>query len=336
MTQYVIRRLGQSILTLFGLTVVIFLLVRIIPGDPIGTMVAPGTVLTQETVDAIRESLGLDQPLWKQYLLYLQALLSGDLGQSYQLQEAVARLIFSAAPATIELALGAAVVALVFGITLGIVSAIKQYSPLDYGTMVGATIGIAAPVFWIGLLLILIFSVNLQWLPSSGRMSSRVFAGDVPSFYVFGSLLRGDMAHFTDGLRHLILPSVTLGFANAALIARITRSAMLDVLSQNYITTARAKGLSQRVTVLRHALQNALIPVITIIGLQFGYLLGGAVLTETVFNWPGLGSLLVGRVGARDYPVVQGIVLVVGLSFVFINLIVDLLYGVVDPRVHRG
>jgi peptide/nickel transport system permease protein len=333
MTKYIVRRLWQSVLTLLGLSLLIFVLIRVVPGDPVGLMFSPGMQPTQEDMDQIRRNLGLDQPIPVQYLVYLRSVVSGDLGHSYQTNTSALALILRAAPATIELAIAASVFAILIGTIAGIVSAVKQYSVLDYGTIVGATIGVSAPVFWTGLLLILVFSVNLQWFPVSGRINIRGDFEPVTNFYILDTVLRGNWGDFIDALRHLMLPAFTLGFANAALIARITRSAMLEVLSQNYIITARAKGVSERVVVLRHALSNASIPVLTIIGLQMGYLLGGAVLTETVFNWPGLGSLLVSRIEGRDYPVVQGIVLVIGVAFVVINLIVDILYALVDPRV---
>jgi peptide/nickel transport system permease protein len=265
--------------------------------------------------------------------MYVGGLMHGDLGRSYQLHTDVLGLVLRAAPATIELMVGAIFVSILIGVPAGIAAALKQNTFVDYVTIAFTSVGASAPVFWIALILVVIFAIDLRWLPTSNRIDIRTPFDAVTGFYVIDSLLTRSWQGFGDSLRHLTLPSIALGIGNGALIARITRAAMLEVLPQLYIMGARAKGLTERAVVLRHALRNALIPIITVVGLQIGYLLGGAVLTEAVFNWPGLGSLIVSRIGARDYPVVQGVVLFVGISLVMVNLLVDVLYAAVDPRV---
>jgi ABC-type dipeptide/oligopeptide/nickel transport system permease component len=286
-----------------GVSILIFLIIRLIPGDP--AIAIAGVQATKEYIEQIRKELHLDQSLPVQYAIFVRNLARGDLGHSTLTRRPVAVELRERFPRTIELTLIALLIASVVGITAGIISATKRYSLFDNISMLVALFGVAAPVFWLALMLQLLFSVHLGWLPSTGR----------------GTFL------------HFILPSMTLGMASAGLIARITRSSMLEVLRQDYITTARAKGLAEKVIIYKHALKNALIPVVTIMGLQFGILLGGAVLTETVFAWPGVGRLLVDSILARDYPVVQGAVLVLAFSFVLINLVVDLIYAFLDPRI---
>lgn len=318
MLRYLTRRLMLAVITVLGVSIIVFVLLRAVPGDPAGLMFTPGQASSLELQEAIRHEMGLDQPLWAQYGLYLGDLARGDLGHSYQSKMDVRALVFGAAPATLQLAAGALLVSLTLGLAAGILSAIRQYSILDYGTVLLASLGMAAPVFWVGLVLILVFSIELQWLPAAGRYNLRNPGG------------------FPDLLRHLILPSLALGLNGAALIARITRSSMLDVIASEYVVSARAKGLTERAIILHHSLRNALLPIVTIIGLQLGYLLGGAVLTETVFNWPGIGTLLVSAISSRDYPVVQGVVLLISILFVMVNIFVDILYALLDPRVRYG
>jgi peptide/nickel transport system permease protein len=316
-----------------GVIVIVFMLVRVIPGDPAGLIFSPGSIVSPEALARIRHEMGLDMPIWRQFLDYLGRALQGNLGTSYQTNTPVLEQILRAAPTTVELTVGAMIVAILLGVTAGVVSAVKQYSPLDYGTIFVASIGMSAPVFWMGLVLIVLFAVGLGWLPASGRVDSRAQFVTVTQFYLFESLIRGDWTVLSDSVRHLILPSIALGFNLAAMIARMTRSCMLDVIKQDYVTTARAKGLAERVILLRHTLRNALLPIVTILGLQLGYLLSGAVFTETVFNLPGLGTLLVRSIFSRDYPTVQGVVLFISVVFVLLNLLVDLLYAHLDPRV---
>jgi len=303
MGTYIVRRLLLTLPVLLGVTFIIFAMVRLIPGDP--AQVIAGEQATRETVETVRRSLGLDQPLLHQYVRFLGDLLRGDMGRSTRSLRPVAQELADRFPNTIELTLAGMLVASLIGIGAGVVSATRQNRWPDTLSMVLALGGVSMPVFWLGLMLILLFSVKLGWLPPVGR---------------------GSWAQ-------LVLPAITLGAASAAILARMTRSSLLEVLRQDFIVTARAKGLAQRFVVYKHALKNAMIPVITVMGLQFGTLLSGAVLTETVFAWPGIGRLIVESILARDYPVVQGAVLLTALTFVLVNLVVDLLYSVLDPRI---
>ncbi|MGC1394659.1 MAG: ABC transporter permease, partial [Coleofasciculaceae cyanobacterium] len=282
-----------------------------------------------------REQLGLNQPLPLQYLLFLGNLLRLNFGTSIISGVPIAEEIKTRWPATFELSVAAMLVATIIGIPAGVLAAVRKNSAVDNLTMSGSLLGVSLPVYWLGLLLIYLFAVNLQWLPPSGRIS--IDAGfnfkPITGFYVLDSLLQGDFRTFQDVLAHLILPAITLGTIPLAILAKITRSAMLEVLSQDYIRTARAKGLLERWVILKHALKNALLPVVTIIGLQFGTLLGGAILTETIFSWPGIGSWIYEGILSRDYPVVQGGVVFVAVAFVLINLLVDLSYAFFDPRI---
>lgn len=303
MTTYIFRRLLTVIPTLLGVLLAVFLMVRLAPGDP--AQLLAGEFATPETLADIRQRFGLDQPWYTQLGLYTLNVLRGDLGESVRTRKPVTYELSQYFPNTIRLTLGAMLIALLIGIPAGIIAAIRPGTIFDLLAMLGALIGVSMPVFWFGLMAILIFSVQLGWFPVAG----------------------------TGTLWHLVLPAITLGTGTAAILARMTRSAMLEVLSQDYIRTARAKGVAGRVVVFKHALRNALIPVVTITGLQFGGLLEGAVITETVFAWPGIGQLLVGSILARDYPVVQGAVLLIAAAFILINLVVDLLYGAIDPRI---
>lgn len=303
MWRYVLKRALLALPVLLGVSVVVFVAIRLIPGDP--AQIMAGQAATEEVVRQIRQSLGLDQPLPVQYLYFLRNVVRGDLGRSLFNGAPVVEELGQRFPRTVRLALASMVVASLIGIPAGILAATRHLSWLDTLVMLVALVGVSMPVFWLGLNLILVFSVRLQWLPAFGY----------------------------ETWRHLLLPSVTLGAASAAIVARMTRSSMLEVLGQDYIRTARAKGLAERVVVNRHALRNALIPVVTVLGLQLGTLLSGAVLTETVFAWPGIGRLLVDAVLARDYPIIQGATLLIAATFVALNLAVDLLYGLLDPRI---
>jgi peptide/nickel transport system permease protein len=267
----------------------------------------------------------LDQPLYSQYTKFLRRAAQGDLGRSIRTNEPVRFEVMTRFPATAELAVAALILSTLIGVGAGVTSAVRQYSLLDHASMIGALLGASIPVFWLGLMLILVFSVRYPLLPVSGR--------GAPFGEAVATLLQGDPSMIARALRHLILPAVCLGLSRAAVVARLTRSSMLEVLRQDYVRTARAKGLVERVVVYRHALRNALIPIVTIIGLQFGFLLGGAVIAEVVFSWPGVGRLAVDSILARDYPVVQGCVLLVATIFVLLNLSVDLLYGWLNPRI---
>lgn len=303
MWRYVLKRVLLALPVLLGVSVVVFVAIRLIPGDP--AQIMAGQAATEEVVRQIRQSLGLDQPLPVQYLYFLRSVVRGDLGRSLFNGAPVVEELRQRFPRTVRLALASMVVASLIGIPAGILAATRHLSWLDTLVMLVALVGVSMPVFWLGLNLILVFSVRLQWLPAFGY----------------------------ETWRHLLLPSFTLGAASAAIVARMTRSSMLEVLGQDYIRTARAKGLAERVVVNRHALRNALIPVVTVLGLQLGTLLSGAVLTETVFAWPGIGRLLVDAVLARDYPIIQGATLLIAATFVALNLAVDLLYGLLDPRI---
>lgn len=305
MFSYVIRRFLYAVPVVWGVVTVVFILMAVVPGDPARIMM--GQRGDQETLARIRADLGLDLPLYRQYFKFLKDIAKGDLGTSYRSNEKVTTAIMDRFGATMRLALWAMILASLVGVAAGILSAVKQYSLFDYSAMVVAISGVSAPVFWVGLLLLLVFAYGLDWIPGVG----------------YGG---GDW-------RYMILPVITLGVRPAALIARLTRSCMLDVLNQDYIRTARAKGLSEKVVVLRHGLKNALIPVVTIIGTQVAALLSGAVLTETIFAWPGIGRLAVEALVARDFPMIRGTVIFMALIFLVANLLVDLSYGFIDPRV---
>ncbi len=303
---YIIRRLLLAVPVLIGVSILVFAIIRFIPGDPARAIA--GVHASESYIEQVRSELLLDEPLHVQYFVYAANLLQGDMGRSTFTRRPVTVELYERFPNTLLLTVTAMGIATVIGMSAGIVSATKRYSLFDNFSMLAALVGVAAPVFWLGLMFQLLFAVNLGWLPSGGMGT----------------------------WQHLVLPALTLGLATTALIARITRSSMLDVLRQDYITTARSKGLVERVVTYKHALKNALIPVITVMGMQFGILLGGAVLTETVFSWPGVGRLMVDSILARDYPVVQGAVLVLAVFFVTINLVVDIIYAFLDPRITYG
>ncbi len=306
MTFYLARRLALLVPILVGVSIFIFLILRLIPGDPARLEAGPDASL--EGVEQIRHELGLDRSWPEQYAIFIGKLLQGDLGRSSRSHEPVRREIFSRFPATVELTLASILIAVAFGMGAGIAAGIRPHSPVDYGSMVIALLGVSTPGFWLGLMLISLFAVGLGWFPSGGR----------------------------GGVEHLALPAVTLGVSAAAVIARVTRASMLEVIHQDYIRTARAKGLFPNRITFVHALRNALIPIVTISGLQFGFLLGGAVVVETVFSWPGVGRLLVDSIAARDYPIVQGIMLLLATEFVMVNLLVDVVYAFIDPRIRYG
>ncbi len=331
MWAYTARRLLGIIPVLFGFSLLVFLFLHLIPGDPAVVML--GERAEPERIAALREKLGLERPLWEQYLFFVGNLLQGDLGTSIFNQLTIKEQLARRWPATFELAIAATLFAVILGIPFGILAAVRKNSIVDNLATSFSLLGVSLPVFWLGLLLVYLFAVNLQWLPAGGRLSTDVDAlfKPITGFYVLDALLQPQT--FWDVARHLILPAITLGTIPLAILTRITRSAMLEVLSQDYVRTARAKGLNERVVIWRHAFKNALLPVVTIIGLQFGTLLGGAILTETIFSWPGIGSWVYEGILNRDYPVVQGGVIFVALVFVIVNLVVDLSYALLDPRI---
>lgn len=333
MLEYIFHRLLTIIPTLLSISFLVFLVVRATPGDPARIML--GERVSEQALAELRRELGLDKPWYVQYGQFLKGILQGDLGRSIKTREKISIEIKNRFPATIELTVASMIFAILFGMLSGILSSSKRYSLLDYGSMVGALMGVSMPIFWLGLLLILVFSVHLGWFPVSGRLNPQIPLQSITNFYLVDSLLTWNMAALKDALWHLILPAIALGTVPMSIIARMTRSSMLEVLQQEFIRTAYAKGLSERWVVYKHALRNALIPIVTVIGLQLGFLLGGAILTETIFAWPGVGRWLVLAVQARDFPVVQGGTLLLTVTFVMINLVVDLLYRYVDPRIKR-
>lgn len=310
MVQFIIRRFAQMILLLIGISFIVFMSMHLAPGDP--ATIIGGPTATKSDIEAIRADLGLNKPVLVQYADYMNGLIHGDLGYSYRSGQSVTEAITTRFPITIKLAIASMIVAIVIGITAGIISARKPNSMLDFASTTFSLIGVSIPNFWLGTMLILLFSVNLQWLPIGGLNSP---------FYT------------TEGFKELILPAITLGTSTAAIIARMTRSSMLEVAQADYIRTARAKGVKQRKVVWVHSLRNALIPVLTVAGINFGGLLGGTIITEQVFAINGIGRLMIEGIASRDFPMVQGTVLLVAGIFVFINLIVDLLYAAVDPRI---
>lgn len=325
-----IRRSLLLIPILFGVTLIVFAAVRLVPGDPAQVML--GERATPETIAKLRSELGLNRPVVVQFGTYAAGIAHGDLGRSITTGETVSNEIARRFPATIELSLAAMAIALLVGVPLGILAATRRGSWVDVLGTTGALVGVSMPIFWLGLVLMLVFSAFLRVTPLSGRLDLALDVPPVTGFYLLDSLLRGDLAAFGSAARHLVLPAVTLSTVPMAILARMTRAAMLEVLGADYVRVARAKGLSERMVVWRHALGNALIPIVTVAGLQLGTLLSGAVLTETIFAWPGIGSLAVGAVFARDFPLLQGCVLVFATSFVLINLLTDLLYTRLDPR----
>lgn len=306
MLRYLQQRFIAALVTLFGITLIVFAILRMLPGDP--ARVIAGLLATEEDVARLRVALGLDQPMLIQYANFLGNLLRGDLGISVRTSQPVLDEVLARLPATMQLAIVSMAIAALIGIPVGVIAATRRNSLLDYVLSIITLFGVSMPVYWLGLMLIVIFAVNLQMLPAAGN----------------------------ENLTSLILPSLTLAAFSIALIARMTRSSMLEVLNQDYVRTARAKGLRERGVIFRHALQNAFIPVITVLGLQFGTLLGGAVLTESVFGWPVIGLLMLDSIFARDYPVVQGVVFIFAALFIGLNVAVDVVYAYIDPRIHYG
>jgi peptide/nickel transport system permease protein len=329
--RYAIRRSLTIIPVLLGVSVLVFSFVHLIPGDPALTML--GERATPEKVAQVRARLGLDRPIWQQYLLYVGNALQGDLGVSIVRGDPVASDLLRRFPATVELATAAIVVAVAFGIPIGVASAVWRNSVLDSLARLGALTGVSMPIFWLGLVLAWFFGVQLRILPTGFRLGSGTAFVPWTNFVILDSILQRDWATLGDALRHLILPALALATIPLAVIARMTRASMLGVLSQEYIRTAEAKGLSRRVVVLRHALRNALLPVLTVIGLQVGRLLAGAILTETIFSWPGIGLWVYESIESRDYAIVQGVSLFIAVIVVGVNLVTDVLYAAVDPRI---
>jgi peptide/nickel transport system permease protein len=317
--------------TLIGASIIVFVGLRIVPGDPVqmmlGDNVAPGDI------ERLRGELGLDDPIYVQYIRWLLPMLRGDFGKSLRAQDTVLNVLLQAFPLTIQLAVISLVIAAIIGIAAGVLAAIRQYSVLDNTLMVSVLFGISMPAFWSGLIMILVFGLYLRWLPLGGSLSDTVTLTRITGATVVDSIIQGNWTALSDSLQHLLLPAITLAFPSMAIIARQVRAAMIEVMGQDYITTARSKGLAHTSVVLRHALRNALIPVVTVIGLQMGFLLSGAIITETVFSLPGMGRLAILSITTRDYPVVQAFVMITVTLFAAVNLMVDVVYAAVNPRI---
>ena len=330
MARFISRRLFHLIFILIGVSILVFLMLRLIPGDPAHLLV--GEFASPQDVARIRDKLGLDRSYPYQYYVYAKNLLKGDMGMSIRSNVPVSQEVFVRFLATVELSIVAMLISSFIGIMAGVISSVRRYSIFDYFSMVMALVGISMPIFWLGLMLMYLFSVKWGILPMMGRFTMGLDHHIITGLVILDSLLSGDLHLFLNSSKHLILPGFTLATIPMAIIARMTRSSMLEVMSKDYIRTARAKGLSHRTVIFQHALKNAFLPIITVIGLNFGLLLGGAVLTETIFSWPGLGRYVVDSLLARDYPAVQGCILLFAAIMVLVNLIVDILYFYLDPR----
>ncbi|MES2103677.1 MAG: ABC transporter permease subunit [Pseudomonadota bacterium] len=331
---FILRRLGMVIPTFLGITVLVFSLIHLIPGNVVEAM-SGERGMEPERYARLMHQFGLDRPLYVQYFDYLGKVLGGDLGHSIITQESVSKEFFTLFPATLELSLCAILLAVVIGLPAGILAALRRNTFLDYSVMGVSLTGYSMPIFWWALLLILLFSVTLGWTPVSGRIDILFDLPPVTGLMLVDSLLSGEPGAFKSAVMHLILPTVALATIPLAVIARMTRSAMLEVLREDYVRTARAKGMSWMRVIWVHALRNALIPVVTVIGLQVGTLLAGAILTETIFSWPGIGKWLIEAINRRDYPTVQGGILLIATIVISVNLIVDLLYGIINPRIRH-
>lgn len=326
-----LRRLFSTVPTLLGIAIIVFAMTKALPGDPVELML--GNRATPEAAAQLRQDLGLDRPMPVQFGLYLTTLLQGDLGRSIVTDQPNVDIIVSRFPATFELALGAALLALLIGIPLGLLAAFKAGKWPDMLTMAGAVTGVSIPVFWLGLLLIWLFSMQLGWFPVSGRLSLDFIDYEpITHFLLIDAMLQRRWDMLLDGLHHLFLPALTLSTIPTAFLARITRASMLEVQKQDFVRTARAKGLHPLLVVFKHTLKNASLPIITVLGLQFGLLLGGAIITETIFAWPGMGTWILDSVEARDVPAISAGVLTVACAFITVNLCVDLMYRWIDPR----
>jgi ABC-type dipeptide/oligopeptide/nickel transport system permease component len=333
MVRLIGARLLMTIPVLFTISVIVFLMIHSAPGDRVTLVVGAYAHLTPEQEAAYRKELGLLDPLPVQYAKWCGDALRGNLGRSFMGGRMVSDLIAERLPATIELTLCAMLVGVTIGIPAGIISAYKRHTWFDHGSMLVALTGVSMPEFWLGLVVMFVFAAKLRWLPVSGRLTAGIELTPITNFYLLDSLLCVNLAAFVDVLKHLALPALTLGSVQTAFIARMTRACMLEILQEDYIRTARAKGLRERVVLLRHAFRNAAVPVVTVIGLDVGFLLGGAVMVETVFSWPGMGKLIVESVLLRDYPTVQGVAVVAALIFVTVNMVADILYVFLNPEI---
>ncbi|MEA3238368.1 MAG: ABC transporter permease [Candidatus Bipolaricaulota bacterium] len=333
-TRYALQRLLLTIPMLLILLTLVFLILRVMPGDPVAAMLG-GRNVSPELMDEYRHKMGVDRPILVQYAEYLGSIIRGDFGKSFSTGQPVVSEVFLRFPATLELAFFGLIFAWIFGFGTGLIAAVRVDRPIDHIVRVFHIGSFAMPLFWLGLMLQVIFAVKLGWFPVATRIGGRIaftFQSKT-GFYLLDAILSGNGKVILDVARHLVLPSITLGFAQAGLLGRMTRASMLEVLDQDYVTTARAKGLSERVVIMSHALRNAMIPIITVFGLQFAILMGGAVLTETVFSWPGIASFLVRSIESRDWPSIQGAIVFIAIFISVINLLVDVAYSFIDPRV---
>lgn len=332
MIKMIIKRLGYLVFVVFGVTLVTFFMSHVIPGDP-ASMIA-GQRASEETLQSIRQQLGLDQPIWIQYFHYLGNLLTGDLGTSIRTQRPVLSELITYFPATLELAIAAFIIAIIIGIPLGVLAALKKNSIWDNLSRIFSISGVSIPVFFSGLIVILIFYGKLGWLPSNGRIAMNVNPPThTTGFYIIDSLLTGDIIALKSSLQHLILPALVLSYAQLAVITRQVRASMLEVMNQDYIRTAVANGIKGRLLIVSYALKNALIPTVTVVGVAFGSLLGGAVVTETIFGWPGMGKFVVDSIAYLDFPAMMGFTVVISIGYIFINLIVDIIYSLLNPQI---
>lgn len=336
MFRFLLRRLALTVPTFLALMFVTFMMIRMVPGDPIEVRRGERGI-SPERLAELRHEMGLDQPIWKQFLDYVWGLLQGDFGVSIITKNPVLQEFLTLFPATVELSICALLFAIIIGIPAGVIAASRRGGIYDQTLMGLALTGYSMPIFWWGLILILGFSVTLGWTPVSGRVDLiKYYYPQVTGFMLIDSLLSGEKGAFADAVRHLILPTIVLGTVPLAVIARMTRSSMLEVLEEDYVRTARAKGLAPYRVIGIHALRNALIPVVTVIGLSVGSLLAGAVLTETIFSWPGVGKWLIESIGRRDYPALQGGIMLISSIVIVVNLLVDLTYGLINPRIRHA
>lgn len=329
----ILQRLLAAVPIMFGVAVVVFFFIRLTPGDPVDIMMGQGGMVSAGEIEQLKKEFNLDQPLHIQLWLFFEGALRGDLGYSYTQKRPVTTLIAERLPATIEMALGGLFFGLLVAVPVGVFSAVRPNSWLDRLSMTGAFVGISMPPFWLGIVLLLIFAVRLGWFQVQGRIGPNVQLVEVTGFYVLDSLLTRNWPALVSSLKHLVLPSITLGASLAAVVARVLRSSMLETLRSDYVVLARAKGAAENRVIIRHALRNALIPTVTVVGLQVGVLLGGNMIVETVFSWPGLGRMVVSAIFNRDFPLIQGAVMVYAFTFVIANLVVDVLYTYLNPKI---
>lgn len=329
----IIARLLYTIPIMLGVAIIVFMFVRLTPGDPVDVIMGQSGSISAGEMEQIRKEFHLDKPLIAQLQIFLSDAARGDLGYSYLQKQPVSTLIADRLPATIELAGAALFIALVAAVPIGLIAAVRRNRLTDRVSMGAAFLGMSMPGFWLGIVLILIFSVKLRWLPVQGRIAADVMLSHITGFYLLDSVLTGNWVAFRSSFMHLVLPAITLGAPLAAVVARVLRSSMVEALRSDYVTLARAKGARESRVVVKHALRNALIPTVTVVGLQFGVLLGGNLIIETVFGWPGLGRLVVGAIFSRDFPLIQGTVLVYAFTFVIANLLVDVSYTYLNPKV---